>query len=122
MTVRVHMKGLLQRLWRRLTRRTETVLAPAKLGQPATPEPISPPPLLQPTPRRERTLIVGVDFGTSSTKVIWQDLSDSHFEVFPWNATAQGLAALLLPSTVVIRNDSMPFGLSESDAWDGDIR
>jgi len=122
MIVRVHMKGLLQRLRRRLTRRTETVLAPAKLGQPATPEPISPPPLLQPTPRRERTLIVGVDFGTSSTKVIWQDLSDNHFEMFQWNPGTQDLAALLLPSTVVIRNDAMYFGLPEAEAGAGDIR
>ena len=121
MRVRVHVKGLLQRLWRRLAPSKETVLVPAKLGQPATPEPVSAPPL-QPTPRGERTLIVGVDFGTSSTKVVWQDLSDNHFEMFSWNPGVQGLAALLLPSTVVIRNDAMYFGLSEADAGACDIR
>ncbi len=70
----------------------------------------------------ERTLIVGVDFGTSSTKVIWQDLSDNHFEAFRWNPSEAGLAAMLLPSTIVVRNDGIHFGLSDVGAREGDIR
>jgi hypothetical protein len=76
---------------------------------------------LTPSPRGEQSLIVGVDFGTSATKVVWQDLSDNHFEMFRWNA-AQGLAALLLPFTVVIRNDAVYFVLPQADAGEDDIR
>jgi hypothetical protein len=65
---------------------------------------------------------VGVDFGTSSTKVLWQDLSDNRFEVFQWNPAAQGLAAFLLPSTVTVRCGTIYFGLAEADASEGDIR
>jgi hypothetical protein len=70
----------------------------------------------------ERTLIVGIDFGTSSTKVIWQDLSDNHFEAFRWNSSEAGLAAMLLPSTIVVRSDCIHFGLSDVEAREGDIR
>jgi hypothetical protein len=67
-------------------------------------------------------LIVGVDFGTSSTKVIWQDLSDNHFEMFQWNQATRGLAGFLLPSTVVIRDGAIHFGLPEGDVCKGDVR
>lgn len=72
--------------------------------------------------RTERAIVVGVDFGTSSTKVIWQDLSDNHFEMFPWNPAMVGLAAFLLPSTLVIRGGVIQFGLPEGDVCKGDIR
>ena len=49
--------------------------------------------------RYERTLIVGVDFGTSSTKVVWQDLSENYFELFRWRPDLKGLESVLLPST-----------------------
>jgi hypothetical protein len=67
-------------------------------------------------------LIVGVDFGTSSTKVIWQDLSDNHFEMFRWDPAEKGLAALLLPSAIVIRNDAIHCGLEDRNTSEGDIR
>jgi hypothetical protein len=67
-------------------------------------------------------LVVGVDFGTSSTKVIWQDLSDNHFELFKWDPSEQGLAAVLLPSAIVIRGSAVHFGLSDREAGEGDIR
>src|SRR5260370_41409328 len=107
------MNRLLQRLWLRLTRKTEKAPAPAELEQLAASQPVAAPPRLSPVPRGEHTLIVGVDFGTSSTKVIWQDLSDNHFEMFRWNPATLGLAAFLLPSTVVIRGGVIHFGLPE---------
>jgi hypothetical protein len=67
-------------------------------------------------------LIVGVDFGTSSTKVVWQDLSNNRFEMFLWRPTAERLEALLLPSTITIRSGAIHFGLPEVDAHEGDIR
>jgi len=73
-----------------------------------------------PTARNERTLVIGVDFGTSSTKVIWQDLSDNHVEVFLWQTTKKDLGSLLLPSTVTLRSGSIYFGISESDVREGD--
>lgn len=74
---------------------------------------------LKPTqsrPLSERTLIIGVDFGTNSTKVIWQDFSADSFEVFQWKPQAGGIASLLLPSTVMIRDGALHFGASEQEA------
>ena len=122
MIVRIQLKGLLRRLWRRLVPRTEPVPAPAILGESTPEEPVPTPPQLPPPRRGERTLIVGVDFGTSSTKVIWQDLSDNQFEMFPWNPATRGLSAYLLPSTVVIRAGAIHFGLSHGDVCQGEIR
>jgi hypothetical protein len=75
-----------------------------------------------PSRPRERTLIVGVDFGTSSTKVIWQDLSDNHFETFPWRPSEHGVAALLLPSAIIVRGDAIHFSVPDREACEGDIR
>jgi len=83
------------------------------------------PPQKKPTEKRplrryERTLIVGVDFGTSSTKVVWQDLSENYFELFRWRPDLKGLESVLLPSTVCVRGDALVFGNSaprEGDVW-----
>lgn len=72
-------------------------------------------------PRSERTLIIGVDFGTNSTKVIWQDFAADSFEVFQWKPHAEGVASILLPSTVTIRSDTLYFGLPEQECRSGDI-
>jgi len=85
------MKDFLKRLWRRAVGRRK-VLPPSQ-NLPSVPvakkTQVKPPPVVKktqvkppPVVRGERTLIVGVDFGTSSTKVIWQDLSDNKFEIF----------------------------------------
>ena len=96
--------------------------SPAEFEQPSRlPASSASPPVSAPR-HVERTLIVGVDFGTSSTKVIWQDLSDNHFEMFRWTPATQGLTAFLLPSTVVIRGGFLHFGLSQGDACEGDIQ
>lgn len=71
--------------------------------------------------RNERTLVVGVDFGTSTTKVVWQDLSDNHFEVIQWRPSIDGLSSFLLPSTILLRGGSIHFGISEADAGGDDI-
>src|SRR5690242_1192502 len=48
----------------------------------------------RPVSRYQRTLVVGVDFGTSSTKVIWQDLSENYFELFRWRPDLKGLESV----------------------------
>ena len=135
------MKRLLQSLWRRITGRTAPATAPvgperypapiAQPGHPIAPAELERPspaptkpgrPAFRPVPRGERTIIVGVDFGTSSTKVIWQDLSDNHFEIFRWGALADGLPPLLLTSAIVIRGSAIHFGVPERDVREGDIR
>ena len=66
------------------------------------------------------TLIVGVDFGTSSTKVVWQDLSENYFELFRWRPDLKGLESVLLPSTICVRAGTLVFGNSapsEGDFW-----
>lgn len=142
------MTRLLRSLWGWITGRTAPAAAPAEserhTAPPAQPgPPLSPPasagapaesekpspaptkpsrPAFPPLPRGERTIIVGVDFGTSSTKVIWQDLSDNHFEIFRWGATGTGLPALLLSSAIVIRGSAIHFGVPDGDVREGDIR
>ena len=127
----------LRSLWHKLTRTTRPQMPPAsvtsKPAEPvaATPQPLrrgpqpprsaSPPPV-QVKNRTERTLVVGVDFGTSTTKVVWQDLSDHHFEAFRWNPALQGISGLLLPSTVVIRGDEVLLAPPEHDTRAGDVR
>src|ERR1017187_9074311 len=98
-------------------------VARARLASPSSPIPRTPAGSARPpSPSGERTLIVGVDFGTSSTKVIWQDLSDNQFETFSWRPSEHGVAALLLPSAIIVRGDAIHFGVSEREACDGDIR
>jgi hypothetical protein len=79
-------------------------------------------PLKSPPPRplSERTLIIGVDFGTNSTKVIWQDFTNDSFEVFQWQPSTTGVASILLPSTVTVRGGALYFGMSEQDVLKGD--
>jgi len=67
-------------------------------------------------------VVVGVDFGTSTTKVVWQDLSDNHFETFLWNPGILGISGLLLPSSVVIRNNAIHLAPAEDDTRGDDIR
>ena len=62
--------------------------------------------------------MIGVDFGTSTTKVMWQDLSDNHFEAFQWQ-DAPG--SLLLPSTITLRSGHVYFGIPESGVREGDV-
>lgn len=115
------MNRFLQRLWHRVIGR-EKVLKPPRQDSPEPPQPKTtrtvPPPLV----RGERTLIVGVDFGTSSTKVIWQDLSDNKFEVLAWRADKTGLPALLLPSTIDISNSNIYYGLPYEEKIKGQVR
>lgn len=59
----------------------------------------------------ERHIIVGVDFGTSTTKVIWQDLTDHHFEVVRWHSDDLGSGSWLLPSAVLLRDGAVHFGV-----------
>jgi hypothetical protein len=66
-------------------------------------------------------VVVGVDFGTSATKVIWQDLSDNHFEVIQWRPASEGLRSFLLPSTILLREDSIHFGISRPEVRVGDV-
>jgi hypothetical protein len=73
------------------------------------------------TKRSERTVVVGVDFGTSTTKVIWQDLSDNHFEVIQWRPSNDGLSSFLLPSTILVRSGSIHFGISGAEVREGDV-
>lgn len=110
--------------------RPGTQTTPASRPQPPTAtETVAPekhtPPEKKPTERRplrryERTLIVGVDFGTSSTKVVWQDLSENYFELFRWRPDLKGLESVLLPSTICVRDDALLFGNSapgKGDFW-----
>jgi hypothetical protein len=115
-------KRLLRRLRPGITRKAAATGGSTGFERPAPSPPQPAPHSSPPRPRTERTLIVGVDFGTSSTKVIWQDLSDNHFEIFKWSPYEQGLAALLFPSAIVIRAGAIHFGLSDREARQGDIR
>src|SRR5581483_6467675 len=102
------MKDLLKRLWHRATGQRQVPPPPQDLprSQVAKKTRVEPPRII----RGERTLIVGVDFGTSSTKVIWQDLSDNKFEVLAWFPGEMGLGAFLFPSVIDINNSEIRYG------------
>jgi hypothetical protein len=74
---------------------------------------------MRPIRRYQRTLVVGVDFGTSSTKVVWQNLSENYFELFRWRPDLRGLESVLFPSTVCVRAGTLVFG--DSAPADGDV-
>jgi len=115
------MKRFLQLLWRRVLGRQTVPPAPSQ-DPPSFPVPRgtqSEPPRLV---RGERTLIVGVDFGTSSTKVIWQDLSDNKFEILAWCPDETGLRAFLLPSTIDISNSKIYYGRPYEERTEGQVR
>lgn len=75
----------------------------------------------KPKPRRERSIVVGVDFGTSSTKVMWQDLSDNQFRVFRWPRSGSGTNDLALPSTLTVRDSVVEIGLPSAELRPGDL-
>jgi Ethanolamine utilization protein EutJ (predicted chaperonin) len=102
------MKDFLIRLWHRAIPRRQ-VLPPT---QAQSSSPIAKKTQVEPAGiiRGERTLIVGVDFGTSSTKVIWQDLSDNKFEILAWFPGETSLRAFLFPSVMNINNSEISYG------------
>ena len=57
----------------------------------------------------ERTLVVGLDFGTSTTKVVIHDLTFERYEAMSWSS-APDFGSVLLPSAVAIKNDALLFG------------
>ncbi len=97
--------------------RVPTDGAPAVGALEARPEPcpVDERDVIVPKKRAIRHIIIGVDFGTSTTKVIWQDLSDNHFEAVRWHPHKDGLEQWLLPSTVLLRYGTMHFGFPESE-------
>jgi len=69
--------------------------------------------------RGRRALVVGVDFGTSTTKVICNESREETFEVFRWNESS-GIDSALLPSTLCISDGALHFGkkfANSSAAW-----
>ena len=106
-------------------RREDKTVAPSQktAATPQRKKPQRKPAQVEPIlPRMERTLVIGVDYGTSSTKVVWQDLSDNHFESLKWQSSDKGLRALLLPSTIIIRNGRLLFGLPDEGVREGDFQ
>lgn len=105
------MKDLFNHFWHWVTGRGKILPLPGDLLSPPIDRErhAEPPPVL----RGERTLIVGVDFGTSSTKVIWQDLTDNKFDIFRWYPGEMGPTAFLLPSTLDINESKIVYGRYE---------
>lgn len=102
------MKDLFQRFWHRVVGRRKVLSPPQNL--PSIPVVKKTQVKAPRVVRGERTLIIGVDFGTSSTKVMWQDLSDNKFEVLSWFPKEVGLRAVLFPSTIDINNSEIRYG------------
>src|SRR3954453_21963663 len=114
------MKRLLQRLWSWVLGREGVLPLPRDFSSSPVPSkaPVERPSVV----RGERTLIVGIDFGTSSTKVVWQDLSDNKFEIFAWFPRETGLRAFLLPSTIDINNSAVCYGRNHDNQNRSQVR
>ena len=93
--------------------------APAATIPEKQPPPKKNPSDTRPLRRDELNLVVGVDFGTSSTKVVWKNLREQYFELFRWRPELKGLDSALLPSTVSVRAGKILFG--NSDPGDGEV-
>lgn len=68
--------------------------------------------------RREqpkRLINVGLDFGTSSSKVIWRDVTGDRLTLLGFDNRATGYPAVCLPSSVKIAGDRILFG-SDAEA------
>lgn len=63
----------------------------------------SPPPVSH--NRRKRNLVIGLDFGTSTTKVVWRDLTSDRWGFMRWTGATRLPRAALLPSGLAV-NDS----------------
>ena len=59
---------------------------------------------------RRRNLIIGIDFGTSTTKVVWHDTSNDDYEVMKWDSGRQGIDAALLPSELAVHDGRVYLG------------
>jgi len=82
-----------------------------------------PPPELAPIclpQRRRRSIIVGLDFGTSSTKAVWHDTTANAYEPFRWSAG--GSQALFLPSLIGVYDNSVWYGHEAAGLPDGALR
>lgn len=123
-------EGFWHRLWRRAFGAKQVQGPPAAVrNYQTTPVPVSParnasekaPATARVTIKAvERTVVVGVDFGTSTTKVIWQDLSTNEFELVQWFPES-GLAGFLLPSNVTCRGGVLRYGTRDADGQADDV-
>lgn len=71
--------------------------------------------------RTVRNLIVGIDFGTSTTKVVWHDTTASTFEVFRWQTESAGIESALLPSRIALHDQEFWFGRKAADLPNADL-
>ncbi len=66
-------------------------------------------------PRRETPIILGVDFGTSSTKVVWREVESDRAHALCFGKRAEVLENYLLPSVVAFDGDYFAAGLDTDE-------
>ena len=59
----------------------------------------------------KRIINVGLDFGTSSSKVIWRDVTGDRLTLVGFNNRPTAYSSVSVPSSVKIRGDQVLFGL-----------
>ena len=59
---------------------------------------------------RRKNIIVGIDFGTSTTKAVWHDTSADAYEVMRWLPAKTGINGALLPSELAVHDGRIWMG------------
>lgn len=62
-------------------------------------------------PKDSRKITIGIDFGTSSIKCIWQDYADDRRYLISWGDEALGYPSYCLPSTIAAQSGKFYLGV-----------
>jgi hypothetical protein len=88
-----------------------------KSAQLPIPAPITSRVEASPQPQRETKIInIGIDFGTSTTKVGFRDIIEGKSYLLPLNPSATGLQRLMLPTTICIAGPRITLAADGDDA------
>ncbi len=110
----------IRNLWRRGKKREKQPLSVAKpqvgahsVERPATRAPESLRPFV-PRRKQPKTVVVGIDFGTSGTKIVFGDTTSDRHYLVSFGESADGALPFILPSVVRLKGENLLFHSDDS--------